>query len=537
MRTSTTIGLIALISLVACATPLEVEHIHGDSSGDADGDGVDDGTSTDTDGTDPSGDASDPDAPPSAAVDGLTISKISVYQAVQVDVMKDGDWVSRRNAPLVANRPALVRVFVTPDSGWSSQSVTAELRLASSDQKFPIVSKSLTVSKASTDSDTKSTFNLEVPADSLPQDATFTVTLTAKGATNAGKSPARFPEDGTPKSLGLQVSGKVRVVVVPVKYMADGSGRTPDITASQLELYKDIMMARYPATDVEVTARAPWTYNSTISGGGSGFSQVLTAVTQLRRSDGVSGDVYYYGALAPASSFNSFCQGGCVTGLSTVVDDPQISQLRASVGIGFSGYDSANTMAHEVGHAHGRNHAPCGGAQGVDPDFPSSSAYGSGGIGVWGYNIIDKTFISPTKGKDMMGYCSPEWVSDYTYAGLFDRVSAIAQAYPGSKAGAPSSGGSKTFRMATIDETGAMSWTETYTADAEPTGGQARTVRFMDASGATVGTHTARFFPYDHLPGGVVVMPSEPVTTSRLGVSPRAWSQVKVDGVARALAR
>ena len=39
--------------------------------------------------------------------------------------------------------------------------------------------------------------------------------------------------------------------------------------------------------------------------------------------------------------------------------------------------DSVNTAAHEVGHAHGREHAPCGGAQSTDPSFP----YSNGGIG------------------------------------------------------------------------------------------------------------------------------------------------------------
>ena len=110
-----------------------------------------------------------------------------------------------------------------------------------------------------------------------------------------------------------------------------------------------------------------------------------------------------------------------MTGLSTVVDSPNTSFLRASVGVGYPGEDSANTAAHEVGHAHGREHAPCGGAQGVDPQFP----YSGGVIGSWGYDILAKTFLSPTKGHDMMSYCPNEWVSDYTYSALFDRIAAL----------------------------------------------------------------------------------------------------------------
>ena len=54
-------------------------------------------------------------------------------------------------------------------------------------------------------------------------------------------------------------SGTLKVVIVPVKYNADGSGRTPDVSAAQLARYKQMFMARYPAAEVDVTARAPWT--------------------------------------------------------------------------------------------------------------------------------------------------------------------------------------------------------------------------------------------------------------------------------------
>jgi hypothetical protein len=549
MKTTSTLGLIAIASiLAACAAPAPPSSSDtGSGTDDGSGDGTgDDGTTTDQNGTDPSdpngnGNGStntpDPGAPPAAALDGITISKISFFQAVQVDVMKGGTWVTSRNAPLVANRPAIIRIHVTLDSSWRAQPVTAEVRLASASKKFPVITATASsISKASTDADTSSTINVELPADSLPKDATMVVSLTGKGASNTGTSPARYPNDGTPKALGLQTSGKVRVVVVPVKYMADGSGRVPDTSTNQLALYKNLMMARYPAADVDVTVRAPWNYTAAIGASGSGFSQVLQAVTNLRKTDGVTGDVYYYGALAPSSSFNSFCGSGCVTGLSTVVDDPSISQMRASVGIGYTGYDSANTMAHEVGHAHGRNHAPCGGAQGVDPDFP----YSSGGIGVMGYDIVDKSWISATQGKDMMGYCQPEWVSDYTYSALFDRVSAVAGMYAGSAAPSSSSmtTGSKSFRMASIDETGAMSWTDEYSSDNDPKGGQDRTVELVDAQGKTVATHTARFYPYDHLPGGVLIMPSDPLTVAKMRVpTTTTWTHVRVPGVKQLVAR
>ena len=224
------------------------------------------------------------------------------------------------------------------------------------------------------------------------------------------------------RDLGAELSGKLRLVIVPIKYDTDGSGRTPTVSTAQLDLYKKTMMRVYPASEVEVTTHAPYPWTTQIAGNGTGFSSVLRAMTQLRQRDQADHDVYYYGLLAPTSSMNTFCQGSCVTGLSTVVEDADTAVMRASVGIGFPGQDSANTMAHEVGHAHGREHAPCGGAASTDPSFP----YSGGGIGVWGYDIFAKTFLAPTKGKDMMGYCPNEWVSDYTYNALFERITTIS---------------------------------------------------------------------------------------------------------------
>lgn len=541
MRTS--IGIVLLLSSVVACTTHETRIISNDPKAKSPG-GASDPT-TETDGTDPeTPGASDPQQTPlSPLVEGLSISEIAVFQGVKVSVVKSGSAVtgSKRNAPIVANRAGLVRVYVTPDSGWDSKSVTAELRLvsASATTQTPIARDTKTIRAASTDQDPNSTFNFEVDAASLPADVTFQVALTSEdGVDPSTESEARFPQDGTYADLGAKVSGLVRVVVVPVKYQADGSGRTPDVSQAQLDRYKQVMMARYPASEVEVTARAPWTWNSTISANGSGFSQVLNGVTQLRQQDGVSDDTYYYGALAPAASFSKFCSGGCVAGLSTVVDDVDTAYLRASVGVGYTGDDSASTMAHEVGHAHGRAHAPCGGAQGVDSDFP----YSGGKIGVWGYDIIEKAFHNPSTGTDMMGYCENVWVSDYTFSALFDRVSAVARSVPTttsaklpSGSGAHANVGGK-MRIATVAEDGSLSWgAEVDTAHA-PMGGEQRSVSFLGEAGEELGTETARFYPYDHLPGGVLVMPQGPSANANVKLTTN-WSSVRIQGIAQKLAR
>jgi hypothetical protein len=77
-------------------------------------------------------------------------------------------------------------------------------------------------------------------------------------------------------------------------------------------------------------------------------------------------------------------------------------------------------MAHEVGHNHGRNHAPCSPSKisGVDADYPVKDGH----TDVWGFDVRKQVFWSPSSTNDIMGYCDPKWASGYTYKSILDRV-------------------------------------------------------------------------------------------------------------------
>lgn len=545
MRASIGLGLIALVGLVAaCGTDAGGTAANNYTPGSSAG--GDQHTSTDptepgapgtpSEPSAPSDDPSDPETPPAPIVSGIAISDVAVFQAVKVPVVTGGQLVtpSARKAPVVAKRTGMIRVYVKPDAGFAARDVTAELRLVAEGKKFPIIRETKHISAASREDDPKSTFNLEVPGESLPAGVTFQIALTSPDGNKAElveSSEGRYPRDGGFESLGAEVAGKLRVVIVPVQYDADGSGRTPTLGAAQLELYKKRMMRLYPASDVELTTHAPLPWSTQISNNGNGFPQVLRGITQLRQQDRAEKDVYYYGLLAPKASMAAYCGGGCVTGLSTIVDNPNDSSMRASVGIGFGGEESANTMAHEIGHAHGRAHAPCGGAQGVDPRFP----YQGGAIGAWGYDIFDKTLIEPTKGRDIMGYCRNEWISDYTYNALFERISAISvEKHVALPAPAPSHTAPKQaaqYRVATVGASNELTWNGDLDLDEEPAGGEIRQATFLAESGAQMVTRPAKFFRFDHLPGGFLFVPKD------VSVEAASWKAVTVEGFANTLAR
>ena len=80
---------------------------------------------------------------------------------------------------------------------------------------------------------------------------------------------------------------------------------------------------------------------------------------------------------------------------------------------------SSATIAHEIGHNHGRDHAPCG-VQG-DRAYP----YEGGSIGVWGFDRRNDELKDPAQVADIMGYCTPQWVSDYTYRAFLERIALV----------------------------------------------------------------------------------------------------------------
>jgi hypothetical protein len=296
----------------------------------------------------------------------------------------------------------------------------------------------------------------------------------------------------------------------------------PDTSASQVSNYTSWMQKIYPAQTVSITVRAPYAYSSGIDAGGSGWSNILNACTDLRASDGAADDVYYFCAFAPSASFDTYCGGGCVTGLSGLITSPGDASGRASVGIGYSGDVSGETMAHEIGHAHGRAHAPCGGAAGPDPAYP----YGGASIGVWGYDINAHTLFDPSKYTDLMGYCDPVWISDYGFNQLATRMQYVAS-HPSMyiPAGTPTH-----YRWVTVEPDGSLSWGTELTLKTPPEG-EPHTVYLRDATGAVIDSVTGRYYPYGgDLPGGYMLVPVTGADFSSIqitGMSPTVKAELE----------
>lgn len=178
-------------------------------------------------------------------------------------------------------------------------------------------------------------------------------------------------------TMNLGRANQLSLTNVPVVQ----SGRTGVVPSVEA-----IMLQRWPLKAVVQKARAPYTFNAAITATG-GWSQLLTNMNQVRSNDGSSRN--YYGWIDV--NFGSGVAG--------------IGMVGRGVAVGRD--DSVDTFAHELGHNFGRDHAPCG------TSGEASYPYAGAKIGVWGFD--GTAWKDPARFVDLMSYCTPEWISDYTY--------------------------------------------------------------------------------------------------------------------------
>jgi hypothetical protein len=456
-------------------------------------------------------DTSDGSIPMGAPVTNLAIAKVSINQGVEVTLNLNGDDVTNLNTQLVRGRHALVRVFVAPLGGWQPREVQAVLTLEGT-QGTRRYESILDVSAVSTDGNLDSTFTFEIPSEDLPSDQSMSVSLHELGDASfeGDASWSTWPSEGVYAAAFTPV-GPLRITLVPIQYDADGSGRLPDVSEAQLQIYEDLMLGMYPVPSVEITVADPFPWGGEIAASGQGWQQLLTAIVGLRGALGLGADEYIYGLFNAAETFNGFCSFGCVAGLSLLAPNPGDAMARSSIGMGFTGQDSALTLAHEVGHAHGREHAPCmllG--QPSDPNYPYSNAV----LGVWGWDMPNGALKEPNANTDIMGYCKPNWISDYTFDGLLTRSVAVNQAGMGDEL--PLREWSSTW----VDEQGVVGTISTQMLGLpENTGARSHALRYLDGEGAVVREDQARFYPTDHLPGGLLLWPRAPESARAVDIA------------------
>jgi hypothetical protein len=435
-------------------------------------------------------------APTNDSPADATIGKISAYQGVESVLFPakvDNDW----RPPMLAGRDAAVRLFVAPDDQYDGRELTGVLTVSNPGSDDLVLLDTRTLRGRSTDADLDSTLNFRVPAAQIGDETEMRVELQEADADGPGGGDAALTTwDSADEGLPHGTTGDVTIVILPVVYQADGSGRTPDVSQARLDEFRDEMFKVYPATHVTVRVGDPLEWDERISAfNGLQWENLLDAVTDLRdAADEPDPSTYYYGLFEPEETFDQFCSFGCILGLSQLAYNPSVPSMRASIGIGYPEY-AASTLVHEVGHAHGREHSPCGGAAGSDRDYP----YPGASIGYWGYDLLTDKLYDPAVATDVMGYCTPTWISDYTFYALWQRISVLDD-------GATARAATRRVTRLRTDGAGHTRLAGSVAVGDPSQGGVPVSVDRFDAAGARQGEVRGWQYANDHLPGGVVLL-------------------------------
>ena len=356
-----------------------------------------------------------PAGPPGPWARGVTVGLVEVTQGVFVKI-GEGSTVldpAMRNAPLIEGRPVFVRVHVVAGAGFTARRLRGVLNWEVGDGTTRAIEDARMIAGSSNVERLDTTFNFLVPADGVKPKAALAVSIyegTEAGAGAEPSTPPRFPPSGSTDLAIKAGKMEIDIVVMPVVGMGGALMDTPERRKKLENDFYDL----YPVQKVNLRVREPFMAPARITSSGAGF----TALRNARMTDNAKPWEYYH--LIVARQDTNFGFAGVASGAGASANDGP-----RRVGITVTGTrtldGNTNTFAHEIGHNHGRNHAPACGAAGPDMMFP----YMMGNMGVNGFSLSTMTLKSKAMFKELMGYCRPRWISDYTWKQLETRLRAV----------------------------------------------------------------------------------------------------------------
>lgn len=295
--------------------------------------------------------------------------------------------------PLIAGREALLRVFVTGDQVSFYE---PHVRATFYQDGEPVLTASIAPeSEVLPDSVEEGRLDRShdavVPGEVIRPGLELVVELDTEGA--VPKSPGsvtRIPAAGR-MSLNVVEMPVLDQTFVPTLLTWNRDVRVFDWTRDLNPGSPQVQMTRnlLPVGDMEVTVHETFETDADLRTG-SGWSQYLREIKALWNLEGRRG--YYYGVV-------QLPEGSAWGGMGYIGSPVSVGRPRA------------DTYAHEIGHNTSLGHAPCGGAAGADPAYP----YARGSSGRWGYDVRRGVLVDPGVFRDLMGYCTPDWVSDYHF--------------------------------------------------------------------------------------------------------------------------
>ncbi len=292
----------------------------------------------------------------------------------------------------VEQRGGIVRAFISANqAGITSPKVHLYFRKAGVPTMVPM-SGPATVPTSPSEGDLASTYNYTFDETLLePGTEMYVIVDRLDKVFELNENNNRYPDSGW-GDIDTRDVPQMRITVVPITIEG---GASASVSLSQAEALLGKTVRVHPIGDYDIQVRANYTFANP-TGTSQDWITLLNEMAQLREAEN------------PNRQYHAFLPEPLSPGIG---------------GIGYIGYPAAvsiqhdETIAHETGHNLSLPHNPCSGQEGnPDPNYP----YAGGKIGTWGYDIVTGALYDPNVYVDLMTYCSPEWVSDYSFNNVLD---------------------------------------------------------------------------------------------------------------------
>ena len=291
--------------------------------------------------------------------------------------------------PLVAGRPALLRVFVT--NGGMADARRPPVRATFYRYDRPVHTAEIpgsdeTLPDRPEEGDLAASSNAAIPAEIVRPGLEMVIEIDPGSVPDSASDVGRrLPSAGR---LALDVTEvlPLDLTLVPFLWMSNPDRALADYVAGLSSDDELFTMTRetLPVGDFHLNVREPvWT---SLESAAKNTISILVEVYVIRILDAAR---EHYMGIIPASER---------VGVAVIPGNIGVSAL------------NGNIIAHELGHNMNLGHAPCGGPAGVDPDYP----YFDGTTGAWGYDIQSGSLVS-SQNYDLMSYCNPDWISDFHF--------------------------------------------------------------------------------------------------------------------------
>lgn len=324
----------------------------------------------------------------------LMVTGVEISQAVQD---------SNNSVPLVAGRKAVLRIYAVSTNTSQSLSNIKVAVMASSANNLSLSESPLTLSStiplSASRADYASTVNFQLPSSWLSGTVDVTVRLDPDNTTvESNEANNTFT-----KRLVFNPVAPLQIKIVPIRYAHTPNGIT--YPAPSVDRVSDWIMRTYPISQVQISWHAAHSFSGDLTTSAD-FNRLLNEITDLKTTEGAARNQVYYGLIPTSNGSSSWFSSG-YAGLGWIGS-------RVAIGLDYSSQTS-QIAAHEVGHNLGMMHTPCGVSGSVDLSYP----YAQASIGQYGLDVSAGRLYTPAN-KDMMSYCDPKWISDYTYKYLYN---------------------------------------------------------------------------------------------------------------------